>query len=77
MSTLLRSAVAPPAVDWGLAPRHARWWAVDESGEAFWYCGPQLAPLTGFWFCDQLPAPLFDYAGDWRQSLTERPPASG
>jgi hypothetical protein len=56
-----------------MAPRHARWWAVEEDGGAFWYCAPQLAPLTGFWYCDQLPAPNFGYAGDWRSSLTERP----
>jgi hypothetical protein len=56
-----------------MAPPHARWWALEEDGAAFWYCAPQLAPLTGFWFCDQLPAPSFDFMGDWRSSLTERP----
>jgi hypothetical protein len=73
MTTITQSAVVPPAVDWDLAPPHARWWAMDEGGEAFWYCAPQLAPLTGFWFCDQLPAPAFGYGGDWRASLVARP----
>jgi hypothetical protein len=64
---------ASPAVDWAIAPVHARWWAIEESGEAFWYCAPQIALLTGFWFCDQLPAPSFGFGGDWRTSLVERP----
>ncbi|TDK32355.1 hypothetical protein E2F50_18210 [Rhizobium deserti] len=64
---------ALPAVDWAIAPAHAKWWAIEESGEAFWYCAPQIAKLTGFWFCDQLPAPNFGFDGDWQISLVERP----
>lgn len=61
-----------PKIDWSLAPANARWWAIDEDGAAYWYCAPRVAALTSFWFCDQIPAPAFDYAGDWRKSLAER-----
>lgn len=60
-------------VDWSKAPKLARWWAVDEDGQAYWYCAPDVAARTAFWFADSLPAPTFGYEGDWRESLTERP----
>ena len=59
-------------VDWSLAPAHARWWAVDEDGRAHWYCMPDIAHMSSFWFSDQIPAPTFGFAGDWRISLVER-----
>jgi hypothetical protein len=59
-------------VDWSLAPHHARWWAIDEDGLAHWYCVPDIAHMSSFWFSDQVPAPTFGYVGDWRGSLVER-----
>jgi len=47
--------------------------AVDANGTAHWFKSPDVAPFTTFWFADEEPAPLFDYVGDWRESLTTRP----
>ena len=60
-------------VDWKASPKSAVWWAVDADGKAHWFKSPNVAPFTGFWFADEEPAPLFDYVGDWRESLTTRP----
>jgi hypothetical protein len=60
-------------VDWKIAPKNARWWAVDATGDAYWFMAPDIKPFTDFWFTDQARAPLFDYEGDWRESLTTRP----
>jgi hypothetical protein len=60
-------------VDWKAAPKSALWWAVDADGTAHWFNAPNVAPFTNFWFADPENAPLFDYAGDWRESLTKRP----
>jgi hypothetical protein len=59
-------------IDWGQSPDSARWWAVDENGEAYWFCSPTYVPLAPFWYCEQLPAPAFGFSGDWRESLIER-----
>lgn len=60
-------------VDWKQAPRNARWWAVDANGQAHWYCTPNVAAFTDFWFAESEPAPSFGFTGDWRASLVERP----
>ncbi|MDR0274121.1 MAG: hypothetical protein LBI48_02035 [Burkholderiaceae bacterium] len=62
-----------PSVNWKQAPRRARWWAIDADGHARWYCEPDVAAFTNFWYAEEVPAPHFDYAGDYKQSLTERP----
>jgi len=59
-------------VDWKQAPTLARWWAVDANGTAYWHCAPNIAAFTDFWMTDQIEAPDFGYAGDWKESLTER-----
>ena len=59
-------------VDWKSAPKNARWWAVDEDGNAHWFGSPNVAPFTNFWFAESERAPLFGYDGDWRESLTTR-----
>ena len=59
-------------VDWSLAPAKARWWAVDEDGQAHWFCAPDISRMSAFWFSDQIPAPSFGFIGDWRLSLVER-----
>ena len=60
-------------VDWKSAPKTAMWWAVDANNIAHWFLSPNIAAFTDFWFTDQVAAPLFEYEGDWRQSLTGRP----
>ncbi len=62
-----------PQVDWKQAPRQAKWWAVDADGAAHWFCPPDVAAFTDFWFAESMDAPNFGFDGDWRQSLTERP----
>jgi hypothetical protein len=62
-------------IDWKAAPKTAHWWAVDANGQAHWFMAPNIAPFTDFWFTDHVPAPHFDYQGDWRESLTARPGA--
>lgn len=61
------------AVNWKSAPKHARWWAMDGDGKAYWYCAPDVAPFTTFWSAEAIDAPNFGYTGDWRKSLTEKP----
>lgn len=64
-------------VDWKVAPKNARWWAVDANGEAHWFCEPDVAAFTDFWFSEPVGAPSFGFDGDWRTSLTERPSRFG
>ncbi|NSZ48491.1 hypothetical protein G6L63_11275 [Agrobacterium vitis] len=61
-------------IDWEKAPKTARWWAVDANGNAHWFCAPNVAAFTDFWFSEPVKAPLFGFTGDWRKSLIERPP---
>jgi len=63
-----------PDIDWKAAPRNARWWAIDANGDAHWFCVPNVASFTDFWFSEPVSAPSFGFSGDWRKSLTERPP---
>lgn len=60
-------------VDWKQAPKTAKWWAMDKDGQAHWYCVPDVASHTDFWYADSVPAPTFGFAGEWRTSLVERP----
>ena len=60
-------------INWNEAPKKARWWAIDANGQAHWYLVPDVAAFTNFWYCDQILAPSYDFVGDWRMSLTERP----
>jgi hypothetical protein len=60
-------------IDWRLAPRLARWWAVDADGSAHWFCSPDVAGFTDFWYSEPVPAPTFGFEGDWRRSIAERP----
>lgn len=60
-------------INWNEAPKTARWWAMDADGQAHWYLSPDVAAFTKFWYCDQVMAPSYDFAGNWRESLTERP----
>lgn len=60
-------------IDWAQAPKGSQWWAVDADGTAHWFLAPNVAAHTSFWFSEPVLAPAFGFAGDWRQSLTERP----
>jgi hypothetical protein len=60
-------------IDWSQAPKNARWLEVDKDGAAHWFCAPNIAPFTDFWFSEPQPAPKFDFSGDWKGSLVERP----
>jgi len=62
----------PHVVDWSKAPKNARWWAMDANGQAHWFCLPDVKPFTDFWFTEPIPAPVFGFSGDWKESLTER-----
>jgi len=62
-------------VDWEQAPREAKWWLMDGTGHAYWYLAPDLIAHTNFWHAFQVDAPTFGYSGNWRDSLTERPPS--
>ncbi len=64
-------------INWKIAPKNARWWAVDADGKAHWYCTPAVAPFTTFWYAEMVDAPDFGFVGDWRNSLVERPSAAG
>ena len=59
-------------IDWSKAPKSARWWAVDKSGEAYWFPAPNVAAFTDFWFAEPVKAPTFGFDGDWKSSLVER-----
>ncbi|MEO5913342.1 MAG: hypothetical protein ABIS50_03850 [Luteolibacter sp.] len=59
-------------IDWSLAPKHARWWAVDANGQANWFCEPDVAARTDFWLSEPVRAPRFDFEGNWKKSLIER-----
>lgn len=75
----------PPAVDWPALPAWARFAAMDPGGRWFWFAfaptpvagsGWQARPSASFdaWHHGEIPpehAPA--YAGDWRQSLVDRP----
>lgn len=60
-------------IDWSKAPKLARWWAINKDGVAHWYCAPDIACYSSFWFSDAVPAPTFNFRGDYRKSLTSRP----
>ncbi|WP_238592594.1 hypothetical protein [Comamonas testosteroni] len=60
-------------VNWRQAPARARWWAVNKDGQAYWYCEPDVASSTDFWFSEKVAAPTFGYAGEYEASLTPRP----
>lgn len=64
-------------VDWNKAPDWSNYWAVDSDGKAYWY---RVKPtqMSIVWAIpysceDTTSAPKFEYSGDWKKSLTERP----
>lgn len=59
-------------VDWSRAPRLARWWAINKDGNAHWYCAPDIACYSSFWFSDAVPAASFRRVG--RQQMLQQLP---
>jgi hypothetical protein len=62
-----------PDIDWRNAPAGARWWSVTQDGKAYWHIMAVCEPVMAFLCAVTWPAPTFGYAGDWRESLAERP----
>ncbi|MGV1752802.1 hypothetical protein [Agrobacterium sp. CG674] len=57
-----------PKYQWKKAPKNARWWALDQNGQAHRFCAPDVKAFKDFWFSEPIPAPTFSYDGDWRKS---------
>lgn len=68
---------AMPQADWSQAPKWAMWWAVDDSGQAYWFDSkPYILGEMG-WVTrslQQAPDKVFPQL-DWRQTLQARPTA--
>lgn len=60
--------------NWSQAPENAVAWAMDSDGCTKWH---SVKPTIrrNYWvrYCDPIDAPSFNYKGDWRESLRERP----
>jgi hypothetical protein len=62
------------APDWSAAPDWAQWWAVDESGDAYWYKGAPNCEDVQWWAVGIAEAGSVDLAGtNWRTTLRQRP----
>lgn len=62
--------------NWSQAPSWAKWWAMDEDGECFYFENkPKITSVTWIPFNARIidKAPIFGYAGNWKDSLRERP----
>lgn len=67
-------------IDWSLAPEGFNWWAMDKCGVATWF---KEKPLVGSIVFQEefvsggedgaIDAPSFNFTGNWKDSLTERP----
>lgn len=63
-------------IDWSLAPRWAKSWAMDGSGIAYWYCSNE-PKVIGFCWSDEdfKNAPTFGFENskiNWKDSLRKR-----
>ncbi len=66
---------AVPTPDWTTAPEWAQWWAVDESGFAYWYEDMPVCN-SGTWRGQRYEwAWDYDHCPAWRKSLMQRPAA--
>ena len=62
--------------DWSQAPEWAVAWTYDKKATLWWSEAPEMH--RNFWFIDGgvwqcADAPSFNYQGDWKESLRERP----
>lgn len=65
-----------PKIDWTDAPYWARYWAMDDDGDAFWYENKPIL-RSNWWFTPEgteAKAPMFGWPSEsWRISLFSRP----
>ena len=61
--------------DWDNAPEWARWWAVDQSGQCYWYQKkPYLSERETYWDYPDFDCEAeLDIVDGWKESLQERP----
>ena len=61
--------------DWSKAPKWANWWAMDESGESYYFKSkPDM--LSTIWMSTvngNVVPTQSNYQGSWKKSLRERP----
>lgn len=60
-------------IDWSLAPKNAKYWAIDSSGFADWFESKPELDCSCFEGGRIGSAYHFNYTGDWRESLRKRP----
>lgn len=70
----LEAQEVQPSPDWSQAPEWAMWWAMDESGNAFWF---ENRPMRGSHCFMQDEARWVQshrtFGVDWRTTLRKRP----
>ena len=62
--------------DWSKAPEWAKWWAMDADRSCYWFSNkPTMESVTWWAITYSIAdlAPSFDYDGNWKDSLRERP----
>ena len=61
--------------DWSQSPKWAKWWAMDESGESYYFKSkPKM--LSTIWMSTvngNVVPTQSNYQGSWKKSLRERP----
>jgi hypothetical protein len=45
---------------------------MDKDGKAHWFCAPDVAAFTDFWWMEPVDAPTFGFDGEWKKSIVER-----
>lgn len=62
-------------VDWSVAPDWAKYFAVDENTEGWFFIQEPTIDVDGCWYCVGGSCMAFshDYQGDWKDSLRKRP----
>ena len=62
--------------DWDQAPKWANWWVMTSKGVPIWIDSEPRISDNGLYWClprGNTEAPSFNYQGDWKDSLRERP----
>lgn len=62
-------------IDWSLAPEGFNWWAMDIDGSCYWYFDKPTIKFDQAFSAQGIiaQAPSFNFTGNWKDSLTERP----
>lgn len=67
-------------IDRSLAPRGTVWWAMNGDETASWHLSPIVAEedadYLDYWECERVAASIFDFTGEWWDSLHAHPRAS-